>query len=196
MWPKDRDALVEQGIGSVDLRKVRSATSPTPSNPEDENALKTAYGTKYVIPLDFEILKTHGVFYPRVLGAEMQFEVTLADTTNILQQDGSTALTGSIHPYSMTNIELQYETIHSDTLARSATTEYMAGKTFLYDPILLYKTFSFLDKTDELITQTINVPRRSLTGLMVLFVKPHGVGLRDSEAFSNPNLTNVGVNIN
>ena len=56
----------------------------------------------------------------------------------------------------MTNIELQYETIHSDTLARSAMAEYSAGKAFLYDHVTLYRNFSFLDKTDELITQTIN----------------------------------------
>ena len=55
----------------------------------------------------------------------------------------------------MTNIELQYETIHSDTLARSAMAEYSAGKAFLYDHVTLYKNFSFLDKTDELITQTV-----------------------------------------
>ena len=136
------------------------------------------------------------MFYPRVLNNELQFELTLADTTNILQQDGSTALSGAIHPYSMTNIELQYETIHSDTLARSAMAEYSAGKAFLYDHVTLYRNFSFLDKTDELITQTINLPRRSLTGLLLLFVKPFKVGLRDSEAFVDPKITKVGVNIN
>ena len=29
-WPKDRNALVEWGIGSVNLRKLRSDTSPKP----------------------------------------------------------------------------------------------------------------------------------------------------------------------
>ena len=146
--------------------------------------------------MDFEVISKHGAFYPRVLNSELQFEVTLADTTNILQQDGSTALSGAIHPYSMTNIELQYETIHSDTLARSAMAEYSAGKAFLYDHVTLYKNFSFLDKTDDLITRTVNLPRRSLTGLLLLFVKPFKAGLRDSEAFVNPNITKVGVNIN
>ena len=163
MWQKDRDKLVEWGIGSKDVRKQRSNTT---SPPTEAAWVKAAYGTKNVIPLDFEVISNHGVFYPRVLNSELQFEVALADTTNILQQDGSTALSGAIHPYSMTNIELQYETIHSDTLARSAMAEYSAGKAFLYDHVTLYRNFSFLDKTDELITQTINLPRRSLTGLL------------------------------
>ena len=96
----------------------------------------------------------------------------------------------------MTNIELQYETIHSDTLARSAMAEYSAGKAFLYDHVTLYKSISFLDKTDDLITQTVNIPRRSLTGLLLLFVKPFEAGKRDSEAFHNPNITRVSVSVN
>ena len=199
MWPKERDLLIEQGVGSADLRKIRSkiVTASEPSNATDEKALLTAYGTKYVIPLDFEILKNHGVFYPRILAAEMQFEVTLADTTNILQQDtAESALSGAIHPYSLTNLELQYETIHSDVLARSAMAEYSAGKAFLYDHVTLHKTFSFNEKKDELITQTVNIPRRSLSGLLLLFVKPFSAGKRDSEAFVNPDITDVKVNIN
>ena len=199
MWPKERDLLIEQGVGSADLRKIRSkiVTASEPSNATDEKALLTAYGTKYVIPLDFEILKNHGVFYPRILGAEMQFEVTLADTTNILQQDtAESALSGAIHPYSLTNLELQYETIHSDVLARSAMAEYSAGKAFLYDHVHHHKTINFLDKTDDLITETVNIPRRSLSGLLLLFVKPFSAGKRDSEAFHNPNITDVKVNIN
>ena len=197
MWPKERDVLVEHGIGSVDLRKIRSKVGTEPSNATDEKALLAAYGTKYVIPLDFEILKTHGVFYPRVLGAELQFEVTLADTTNILQQDtAESKLTGNIHAYSVTNLELQYETIHSDILARSAMQEYSAGKAFLYDHVTLYKSFSFNEQNDELITQTVNIPRRSLSGLLLLFVKPYDAGKRDSEAFVNPDITDVKVNIN
>ena len=191
---------MEWGIGGVKLRQIRSGTAPKPTDSGGETAvaateaIKTAYGAKYVIPLDFETRSTHGVFYPRVLGSELQFEVTLADTTNILQGMDS-AISGAVDPYKMTNIELQYETIHSDTLARSAIAEYSASKAFLYDHITLYKNFSFLDKRTELITQTVNIPRRSLTGLLLLFVKPFVAGKRDSEAFVDP-ITKVRVNIN
>ena len=113
--------------------------------------------------------------------------------SNISQND-TTAFTGD-QTYLMTNHELQYETIHSDVLGRIANGEYMV-KAFLYEHVNLYNTFIFLDKTDELINKSINIPRRSLTGLLLLFVKPHGLGLRDSESFINPNITRVGVNIN
>ena len=95
---------MEWGIGSVNLRKLRSGTNPKPTDSTGETAVadatrvSTAYGKKYVIPLDFEVVANHGAFYPRVLGSEMQFEVTLADTTNILQQGKDSALSGSIHP--------------------------------------------------------------------------------------------------
>ena len=194
MWPKERDVLVEQGIGSAGIRKYRSGTSDKGSD-AGHVALSAAYGTKYVIPLDFEILKNHGVFYPRALGAELQFEVTLADTTNLLQGMDS-AISGVVDPYKLTNLELQYETIHSDMLARSAMAEYSAGKAFLYDHVHHHKTVAFLDKTDDLITQTVNIPRRSMSGLLLLFVKGYGAGQRDSEAFVNPNITDVKVNIN
>jgi len=197
---EDRAARIDQGIGGVILRKVRSPikTQPTDTAPAtavaEAKGIKAAYGTKYTIPFDFEPLTQHGVFYPRVLHSEMQFEITLADASNIIQ-GCTTALTGD-QTYSMTNLELQYETIQSDVLAYSADRGYASGKAFLYEHVNLYKTFAFLDKTDELITQSINIPRRSLTGLLLLFVKPHGLGLRDSEAFVNPNITQVGINVN
>ena len=194
MLPKERDVLVEQGVGTDTLRKMRSSSSNKGSDAE-ATALSTAYGTKYVIPLDFEVLKTHGVFYPRILSSDMRFEVTLADTTNLLQGTDS-ALTGAIHDYSMTNLQLQYETIHSDTLARSAAAEYSAGKAFLYDHVHHHRTVPVLDKTQDLITETVNIPRRSLSGLLLLFVKPFLAGQRDSEKFVNPNITDVKVNIN
>ena len=192
MWEKDRKKLVEWGIGDAEVRKNRSNTTSAPSG---GLWAKTAYGTKYVIPLDFEVISTHGAFYPRVLSSELQFEVTLADTTNILGEMG-TAISGTVHPYKMTNIELQYETVHSEALARTAMSEYSAGKAFLYEHVTLYKTFSFVNNVAEHITQSINIPRRSMTGLLMLFVSPFEAGKRNSEAFANPAITKVSVSIN
>ena len=77
------------------------------------------------------------------LNSELQFEVTLSRHHEHPTHGRHKRC--HVHPYKMTNIELQYETMHSDTLARSAMAEYSAGKAFLYDHVTLYKNFSFLD---------------------------------------------------
>ena len=78
--PKDqRKNMYLEGIQSEDLYKIRS-------NSEDkktrgvaaESKMNTVYGNKYRIRLDNEILKDHGVFYPRDLPYQLIFEIQLA----------------------------------------------------------------------------------------------------------------------
>ena len=46
-----------------------------------------------------------------------------------------------------------------------------------------------------MINEHVNVPRRSMTGLLFLFTAPSVAGTRDSEKFVNPDITSVKIDI-
>ena len=95
----------------------------------------------------------------------------------------------------MTNIQLEYEVIHSKDLADKVLLSYVNGKRFLYEHVSHHKTISFA-KSTTIINESINVPRRSMKGLLLLFFEPYALGARDSEKTFNPDLREVKVVVN
>ena len=55
--------------------------------------------------------------------------------------------------------------------------------------------FTFSKPNDSVINENVNVPRRSMTGLLFLFTAPSVAGTRDSEKFVNPDITSVKIDI-
>ena len=63
-----RDNIVPEGIQSEDWCKIRSGSGDKKTSRVDaENKLTEVHGTKYRINLDHQILKDHGVSYPKTL---------------------------------------------------------------------------------------------------------------------------------
>ena len=77
--------------------------------------LNEVYGKKYRINLDHQILTDHGIFYPQSLYNDLVFEVTLAPASQVVKGSDPTKL-----KYKLTNIQLEYEMIHSEMLAEEA----------------------------------------------------------------------------
>ena len=50
--------------------------------------------------------------------------------------------------------------------------------------------------TDALLNIRVNPQRRSLKGILLLFIEPYTAGVRDSEKFFNPDITKVSVAVN
>lgn len=146
---------------------------------------------KYRIPLDHQILTDHGVFYPRGLSDELVFEITL-NPANVVVRGPDPDQLG----YELTNIQLQYEVICDKRLAMDCAETYLNGKTFLYDQVTHHKTLSLDKAADTIINESINVPRRSMKGILFLFCDTHVPGERDSERYLNPNLKMVKVSVN
>ena len=80
-------------------------------------------------------------------------------------------------------------------MANQARSNYQVGKTFTYDYISLEKTFVITLATDEIINQQINIPRRSIQGLLLLF-RDDTAGEVDSENFVFPNILEIKITIN
>ena len=98
--------------------------------------------------------------------------------------------------YKLTNIQIEYEMIHSENLAEEAVRVYTSGKEFAYDPVMLDKVVPISRGTDTRINIKVNSQRRSMKGILLLFVVPYTAGTRDSEKYIFPDLKKIDVTIN
>ena len=189
---KERANRLSEGIQSEALEKIRCNVGDKKiTGVEKEKKLNGIYGNKYRIPIDHEILKNHGVFFPRALSDELVFELKLSPSSNVVKGTDTTKLS-----YELTNIQLEYEVIHSKNLADEVESNYKNGKRLMYEHVTHHKTITFSKGTDSIINESINVPRRSMKGLLLLFYEPYTGGARDSEKTFNPDITEVKVVVN
>ena len=189
---EERDNMLQDGIQGEDLNKIRSnAGDKKTSGVDAEKKLNGIYGTKYRIRLDHQILNDHGTFYPQALYNDLMFELLLAPASQVVRGTDPSKL-----KYKLTNIQLEYEMIRSKTLADEAFSTYSNGKEFAYDHIQREKVVMFSKGTDTRLNLRVNPQRRSLKGILLLFVEPYVAGARQAETYLNPDLTKVSVTIN
>ena len=72
----------------------------------------------------------HGVFYLRALYNELEFKLILKPASQVVKGFDTTKL-----KYKLANIQLEYEIIHSETLAEEARSVYPAAREFAYDHV-------------------------------------------------------------
>ena len=187
-----RANMLREGIQSVDLNRIRSgAGDKKTTGVDEENALNAVYGTKYRINLDHPILTDHGVFYPQALYNDLVFELTLAPAHEVVKGSDASKL-----GYKLENIQMEYEVIRSKTLADEATSEYKSGKEFAYDYVMRERVVPITRGSDTRLNLRVNPQRRSLKGILLLFISPYTAGNRDSESYFNPDITKVAVTVN
>ena len=186
-----RGNMLAEGIQSEDLCKIRSGAGDKKTSGVDaEKKLEEVYGKKYRIDLDHQILTDHGVFHPQTLYTDLVFEVTLAPANQVVKGSDATKL-----KYKLTNIQLEYEMIRSKDLADKATSAYEKGKVFLYDHVSRYKMLPN-STTSPLINVKVDSQRRSMKGILLLFVKQYKAGTIESEKYIFPSINKVSVTIN
>ena len=188
---KERENKIREGISGVNMHKLRAGAGDKVSSDAKEVALAAVYNTKYRLPLDHPILDNHGVFYPKSLDQSLIFEITLPESKDLVITSDNT----KPHTYAISNLELEYQSISSDYLANEAKSAYQIGKGFYYEYLTLHKTFTINKATDSILNQNINIPRRSMTGILMLFTEAYVAGARDSEKFVNPSITSIKVNV-
>ena len=173
------------------LRSVQAQETNQPTTGVDaENKLEKVYGKKFRINLDHQILTDHGVFYPQALYTDLVFELTLAPADQVVLGPDRTKL-----KYKLTKIQLEYEMIRSKHLADDATSVYESGKEILYDHVSR-NGVKRVNSPTELINIKVDSQRRSMKGILLLFVEPYTAGARDSEKYGFPDLEKVHVTIN
>ena len=189
----ERANMLSEGIQSLDLNRIRSGAGDkkTGGGVTAENKLNDVYGTKYRINLDHPILTDHGVFYPQALYNDLVFELTLAPAGQVVNCSDPSKL-----GYKLENIQLEYEVIRSKTLADEALSTYSSGKEFAYDLVMREKVVPITRGSDTRLNIRVNPQRRSLKGILLLFINPYTAGARDSESYFNPDITKVKVTVN
>ena len=189
---EQRDNMVPEGIQGEDLCKIRSNSGDKKTSGVDaEKKLNEVYGNKYRINLDHQILTDHAVFYPQALYSDLVFEVTLAPASQVVRGSDTTKL-----KYKLKNIQLEYEMIQSKHLAEEATSIYSSGKEFLYDHVVRDKVIPIDRGTAKRINVKVNAQRRSLKGILLLFMESYAAGARDSEKYIFPDIKKISVTIN
>ena len=155
----------------------------------EATAIKTAYGSRFYIPLDFELLESHMPFYQSALGDRLEYELTFNDYSRVIlaEDDGEAS-------YSIGSISLEFDVVTHPELACMIRNQYTGRLAILYDRVLRHRRIS-KDKSDTLWNINLNVPARSMKGILMLFQAPTSAFGRDTEDFYNPKITKVEVTI-
>ena len=184
LWrcPSERINMAYQGVGKDNMLKHRAGARNASSDVED---IANAYGNRFCIPLDFELLETHMPFYQAGLGDRLEYELTFNDYMKVINA------TDADSSYVIKTICLEFDMVTDPELARQIRQQYSGRIAILYDRVLRHRK-STKNKSDTLWNINLNVPARSMKGILMLFEDPDRTS---TDAFFNPNITKVEVTI-
>jgi len=160
---------------------------------QPDASIAAAFGNRFTIPLDFEMLTNHGPFYQAGLNDRLSFELTFNDYGRVIMSTDPAA------SYEITNISLEFDVVTNPDLARRKRQQYMSQTMVLYTRILRNRKLAF-NKRDVTWNINLNTPTRSLKGILLLFVDP-AVGAigpafgPNSEFYYNSLITKVQVTV-
>ena len=184
-----RQGIISSGGCTTNCTRLRiNAGNKDATNAEDK-AIADAYGNKFIIPLDFEMLNSAAPCYQSGLGNRLCYELTFNDYNRVIKSAVSSPKVPDAK-YKITDISLEYEIVTQPDLARSIRSEYQS-MALLYDRILRHRNI-IVNKSDTVWNWAFNTPCKSLKGILVLFEeeKPY---TRDSSRFYNPKIQKVSV---
>ena len=154
-----------------------------------DKAIADAYGNKFIIPLDFEMLDGAAPCYQAGVGNRLCYKLTFNDHNRVTKS-------GVLSPkvpdakYKITDISLEYEIATQPDLARSTRSEYQ-HMALLYDRILRHRKI-IINKSDTVWNWAFNMPCKSLKDILVLFEEKLSY-TRDTTKFYNPKIQKVSV---
>ena len=186
LWksPSERVNMAYQGIGKANMLNHRVGARNATAEAGDE-AIADAYKNRFCIPLDFELLESHMPFYQAGLGDRLEYELTFNDYNKVINSSDVDA------SYTIKNICLEFDTVSDTELARQIGQQTNGKMAILYDRILRHRKIT-KNKSDTLWNINLNVPARSMKGILMLFEDPERTNTED---FYNPKITKVEMTI-
>ena len=163
--------VIRQGIISNDgctenCIKLRiNAGDKSTSNAQDK-AIADAYGNKFIISLDFEMLDSAAPYYQAGLRNRLCYKITFNDYNRVIKSRVSSPKVPDAK-YKITDISLEYEIATQPDLMRSIRSEYQ-HMALLYDRIFRHRKI-IINKKDTVWNRAFNMPCKSLKGILVLF---------------------------
>ena len=186
--------VIRQGIISTDgytenCIKLRiNAGNKDATNAQDK-AIADAYGNKFIIPIEFEMLDSAAPYYQAGLGNRLCYELTFNDYNQVIKSAVSSPKVPDAK-YKITDISLEYEIATQFDLARSIRSEYQ-HMAQLYDRVLRHRKI-IVNKSDTVWNWAFNTPCKSLKGILVLFEEEQS-HTRDTSKYYNPKIQKVSV---
>ena len=186
LWksPSERVNMAYQGIGKANMLNHRVGARNATADAGDE-AIADAYKNRFCIPLDFELLESHMPFYQAGLGDRLEYELTFNDYNKVINSSDVDA------SYTIKNICFEFDTVSDTELARQIGQQTNGKMAILYDRILRHRKIT-KNKSDTLWNINLNVPARSMKGILMLFEDPERTNTED---FYNPKITKVEMTI-
>ena len=179
--------------GNRNATRIRIGAGNKDETVAADKAIADAFGNRFYIPLDFdfELLEGHMPFYQSALGDRLEYEPTFNDYSRAVRATGDADAL-----YDIENISLKYEIVTQPELARMIANQYNGRLVILYDRILRHRKIS-RDKSDSLWNINLNLPARSMKGVLMLFedVTAQQPFARNTESFYNPKITKVEITI-
>ena len=160
-----------------------NAGDKSTSNAQDK-AIADAYGNKFIIPLDFEMLDSAAPYYQEGLGNRLCYELTLSDYNRVTKSGVSSPKVPD-PKYKITDISLEYEITTQLDLTVPIRSEY-PSMALLYDRILRHRKI-IVNKSDTVWNWAFDTPCKSLKGILVLFGEERSY-TRDMSKFYNPKI--------
>ena len=189
----ERRNAIFQGIVEADGQtegaiKHRINAGDKANNAKDQT-VASIYDNRFCIPLDFEILESSLPLYQYGPGSHLTYELTFADYSDVIKSMDPGAT------YTISNINLEFDTIINTSLASQIRTEYMKSS-ILYDRILRARIIP-LNNSNTSFSVDINSPSKRLKGVLLIFTKERSTTkfTRNTEEFFNPKITKVEVTV-
>ena len=141
-----------------------NASNKDATNAQDK-AIADAYGIKFIIPLDFEMLDSVAPYYQAGLGNRLCYELTFNDYNQVTKSGVSSAKVPVVK-YKIRDISLEYGITTQPDLTRSIRSEISIWPCCM-------KEFSdrkiIVNKKDTVWNWAFNTPCKSLKDILVLF---------------------------
>ena len=128
-----------------------------------DNAIAAAYGNKFIIPLDFEMLDSASPYYQAGLGNRLCHEIMFNDYNRVIKS----GVASPDADYEVSNISLEYKIVTQPTLAKYISDDYQ-NMAWLYDRVLRQRRVK-VNKSVTTWNWSFNTPCKSLKGILVLF---------------------------
>ena len=180
-----RDNMAKYGIASENVRKLLSGddSADAAANGGSDKELADTF-QKLSLHVNW-ILKDHGMYAPYAMNNNFQYILTINNAEDVMLAQGGEKVDG----FTLTDLELQYETIENSGVADAVTETYTIGRSLSFTHITLMKSVRFL-KSETLKNLTINIPRKSMKAIILLFKDDTEL---DAENFLNPKIEKVKV---
>ena len=181
-----RQGIISTGGCMINCIKLTINAGDKSAGVAQDKAIADAYGNKFIIPIDFDMLDSAAPYYQAGLRNRLCYEITFSDYNRVINSSKTDAT------YKITDISSEYEIVSEPTLATFIKDEYQS-MALLYDRILRHRKI-IVNEKDTIWNWAFNTPCKSLKGILVLVLfeeeKPF---IQDTSKFYSPKIQNVSV---